>query len=120
MTDRYLLKLWRDAVLARYYHRCAFCEVFGDEKLDCHHIVKRRHVLTRYEVINGIPLCHACHAVAHTLTGAVKIQRLIGAKKYEWLMDMELETIKDYLARRGISRVEWMKSQAEKLKAEAA
>lgn len=115
MTDNYLLSLWRQAVLTIYHHRCAFCNVHGDDLLQCHHVVRRYHKITRYLPINGIPLCHECHKMAHTKRGEQRIQMLLG-EKYDALVEMEQVSYKQYLLVNGITDREYMENTAAVLK----
>ena len=52
-------RLWRQCVRAR--DRC--CRVCGRDsgKLDAHHIIKRRHMATRWDLLNGCLLCFSHH-----------------------------------------------------------
>jgi len=115
MTDGHVLSLWRQAVLIMCHHRCAFCNTKGDEKLQAHHIVRRKHKITRYQVINGLPLCHKCHSLAHTKAGEQKIQKLLG-RSYQTLVDMEQVSYKQYLTVNGMTDTEYMNQVSSELK----
>lgn len=115
-NDRDMLKLWRSAVLAAYCHRCAFCGMHGDDNLQVHHVVRRKHKITRYLPMNGLPLCHKCHSLAHTKMGEQKIMVILG-ESYEKLVDMELVSYKQYLQENKMSEKEFMIKAAEDLKA---
>lgn len=116
LSDKYMLQLWRLAVLIIYCHRCAFCGMYGDDNLQVHHVVRRKHKITRYLPMNGLPLCHKCHSLAHTKMGEKKIMNILG-ESYEKLVDMELVSYKQYLQENKMSEKEFMIKAAEDLKA---
>lgn len=55
-------ELWSKVVLARSKRHCCIC---GKPATEAHHLVSRRHMLTRYMIVNGLALCHNCHTAAH-------------------------------------------------------
>ena len=71
VSDRTLQKYWRLAVLALHHNRCIICgKTRRPVDLECHHIIKRRHRVTRHDAINGVPVCTGeCHQIAHTQRG---------------------------------------------------
>jgi predicted restriction endonuclease len=115
LSDKYMLSLWRSAVLIVYCHRCAFCGKKGDDVLQAHHIVRRKHKITRYLPLNGLPLCHKCHSLAHTKAGEQKIMVILG-KSYDKLVEMEQISYKQYLQDNGMTESEFMSRSAEELK----
>lgn len=115
-SDSYLNHYWRRAVLAQWGNRCALCGRGGD--LECHHIIKRRYVLLRYDWRNGIPLCADCHRLAHSEKGRVAISQAV--PWYSTLCDLEGVTIKDWLAVMGLTDSEWRGKMLAELKAKAA
>lgn len=61
---RYPYKMWTKAVKDRDGWRCRECG--STDRLHSHHIKPwARFPDLRYEVSNGITLCHACHEAAH-------------------------------------------------------
>jgi hypothetical protein len=44
--------------------KCEWCNRQTDG-LECAHIFSRRFLITRWEPINALSLCHACHRKAH-------------------------------------------------------
>lgn len=122
MKDRQLLKLWRRAVLAEWKGRCAFCAKEDVNDLECHHIVKRRNRVLRYDYRNGIPLCktnwggRSCHSFSHTKRGEDKIRAVIPEYHYNYLMRMELKTLKDFLQEENLTREEFYNGMATELK----
>jgi hypothetical protein len=54
-------RIWRKAVLKRDKYYCRICH--SQRKLEAHHIVPfSTSVEERWNVANGITLCHECHA----------------------------------------------------------
>ena len=62
--NRYRAKMWVKAVKDRDGWKCVECD--ATDRLHAHHIKrwKDRSEL-RYEVSNGVTLCHECHLLAH-------------------------------------------------------
>lgn len=102
-------------MLIKYNHRCAFCNARGDDILQAHHIVRRKHKVTRYMPLNGIPLCHKCHNLAHTKAGEQKIQKILGTS-YQSLVKLEQIIYKQHLSDHGITDREHMAKVAAELK----
>jgi 5-methylcytosine-specific restriction endonuclease McrA len=51
---------WRDSVFKRDNYKCKICNKTG--RLEAHHILQWRYYPElRFDVNNGITLCHACH-----------------------------------------------------------
>ena len=65
VSDSTLTKLWRQAVLASWGHQDPISGTWGDENLECHHIIKRKHWVTRWDWKNGIPLTAESHRWMH-------------------------------------------------------
>ena len=56
-------RLWSQFIRKRAMQHCEFCGNYGSE---AHHIIGRRNNAVRWDIDNGIYLCHTCHAeVAH-------------------------------------------------------
>jgi hypothetical protein len=113
MNDKYLLSLWSKAVLAS---KGAFCynPECGNAAHSCHHILRVKHRMTRYDVRNGIPLCAECHRKAQRSIGW-DID-LIPQRDKEWLREMANVNVKDFLVEHGMTRNELDKIQADMLK----
>ena len=57
-------KLFSDIV--RKDNICEWCGVHGEKSdFECAHIFSRRYLSTRWDLLNGLCLCHACHRRAH-------------------------------------------------------
>jgi predicted restriction endonuclease len=114
MKNKSLDDLWSKAVKTIYLYRCALCG--ATEGLESHHVVHRRASwVLRWDVENGICLCHKCHNVADMLLIKKKIASHI---KYEYLSDMEIKYRfkDDYLLEKGISEKEYRVTKAEELR----
>ena len=101
VSDSRLMRLWREAVLVHWNYTDPIAKVYdpSGERLQCHHIIPRRHYLTRWDYLNGIPLTPESHAFAHTGSGAAKVRELVDAEylderermlKKDWLRDNEM------------------------------
>ena len=112
-SDSYMLNLWRKAVKTYDGDQCIFD---GQTPVECHHIVKRRHFVTRYDHKNGIPLCSNCHYLADTILMKKMILNYIGEKRYNYLIDREMISKKEFLLEHALTEFEFKKSQVEELK----
>ena len=113
-SDRYMQKLWRDAILILYNNHCANCgETY---ELECHHVIKRRNKQFRHDYRNGILLCKECHIWAETLDGKKWI--IENHIYYDDILEEELhyKTFKDYRFYNNITEKEFLDRQAEELK----
>lgn len=122
LSDRYMMKLWRQAVLIKWGGKCIFCQESNQDVLECHHIKKRKHKLTRYLVDNGVPVCKvkygekmSCHQRAETFEGQEIIKKLIGEKTLVKIDQLAHQTIKDYCSEHGISQSEYLISAKDEL-----
>jgi predicted restriction endonuclease len=116
LSDSLLCKLWRQAVLKRWGNKCAFCGNTNVNKIECHHIIYRRHKVLKYDISNGIPLCkYSCHLEAHSKLGEARIQDLLGEPAWIRLCNLERKTIKDYLRETGMTKNEWLTETKNKL-----
>ena len=114
-SDRTVQRAWRNAVLALHKNRCLICgHIRPPEELEIHHIVKRRRLFLRHDWRNGVPLCKACHQVAHTKKGEQIIARK--HEHYDYLLDHEQVSMKDYLVLTGSTRDEFVLGEYEDLK----
>ena len=123
--DRYMLMLWRKAVLRKHYNRCFFCGADADDTLvDCHHIVKRKTILLRYDWRNGIPACRlrtyrndhlkmSCHAYAETPMGKKLIDDYIEPWR-EYLTERSCPA-KEYFSENGVTRNEFISGMKDEL-----
>lgn len=113
VSDDYLIQLWRKAVKAWHGERCVFC---GNTPVECHHIIKRKHYVTRWDFKNGLPLCHYCHEIADTLMMKDKIKDFIGHEWWEYLCDMELYGKKEFLYQENLTDNEFRKKIKKELR----
>lgn len=100
--------LWRKSVLIKCNHNCYLCGRYGDENLDCHHIIRRVKKLTRWNWKNGVCLCRKCHNELHQ-QNKVKRQLENTWEHIEELDWLNVFTYKDYLISEGISHNEYYK-----------
>lgn len=107
------MDLWRKAVRAVHGEQCVFC---GDRPVECHHIIKRRHYLTRWDYKNGIPLCHKCHDLADTMLMRERIISFIGNEWFNYLSELELVTKKSYMLENDITDAEFKREKIKELK----
>jgi hypothetical protein len=84
--------------------------------VQCHHVVKRRYAVLRHDWRNGIPLCTPCHDWIDTLPGAVWLRDTLGVEIMQYLTVRETVNIKDHLVQWGMTRKEFDKQTAERLK----
>ena len=110
--------LWRKAVLIKRGNRCWICDKFDiPDNLECHHFIKRRKKILAYSWINGFPVHHfECHQIAHTKKGERKLTETMSQLNYEYLLEMEPYTLKQYLFEHCISRAEWEQGIVKELK----
>lgn len=119
VTEGYLQQLWRKAVLKHHDNICFLCSIdfsYDISLLQCHHFIKRRKVFLRNDVLNGFPLCFSCHQEAHTKKGEYRLVKKMGEERLNYLIERENIKIKDYLLENGITRKEFNKEIAKKLK----
>ena len=106
VSDSRLMGLWRKAVLAYWNYTdpiSGVCSPSG-EGLQCHHIVRRRHYVLRWDYRNGIPLTVESHSLAHTGAGGARIRGLVDC---EYLDRMEGVLKKDWLDTIEMSEDTW-------------
>lgn len=104
MNDTYLVNLWSQAVRAQKGTYC-FNPECSNQAGAVHHIVRRRHAVTRYDPVNGIPLCAECHRKAdRSQQWALS---LIPEYEREHLANMSVLLLQDYLQYELLTRKEW-------------
>ena len=101
----HLDRLWRQAILKKYNHKCACCGKYGDENLQIHHIVRRKHAVLKHHHLNGIPGCIECHRFYHTKNGEIWLSENV--KEYKFLCATENVKLKDLLVQSGMTRAEF-------------
>jgi hypothetical protein len=114
LSNGYLDTLWSRAVKTKWNHCCALC--FATEGLESHHVVhRRRSWVMRWEIKNGVALCHKCHSLADTIN---YMDRIRGIVEWDWLGDMQvLYPVKyDYLLANNITEEEFRQARAEELR----
>ena len=84
---------WRKAVLRRDKRHCRICH--ANKHLEVHHIYPfGTHPEQRWEVANGLTLCHSCHTgFRHREMDYVEILRFIASVPVEvWYVELEQES----------------------------
>ncbi len=115
-TDKYILKLWRQAVLKNNKSQCFLCGNMNVDELECHHIVKRRHKILRYDLWNGIPVCRmTCHNLIDSLKGRRKLRETY-PERLDYLEKYENMTFKEYIYLNEVSEVEFISEKMKDLK----
>ena len=113
MNDKYLLALWSKAVRAQKGTGCYNPEC-SNQAHSVHHIIRVGHKLTRYDVRNGIPLCAECHRRAQRAIGWDMDMIPADEKTYlQWAANIN---IKDWYLDVGLTRAEFEKGEAARLK----
>jgi len=122
VSDGNLCSLWRKAVLAVWGHKCFFCGNTNLSEIECHHIKKRKHKLTRYMVENGIPACkvswgkkESCHQFAETFEGQAEIKRNIGDDLWFKLDRLARQIIKNWLLENEMTETEFLLEKKKEL-----
>lgn len=76
---------WRNAVLERDNYACQKCGDSQGGNLRCHHIKPfSTHPELRFEVSNGITLCHVCHELEHFKSDSIRNQRKLKRGERLW------------------------------------
>lgn len=85
-------RTWRKAVLQRDQGYCRVCH--SQERIEVHHIIPfPQAILSRWDVNNGISLCHECHCKTyhHELEYSSFLQFIANVKLEVWCVDDEEE-----------------------------
>jgi hypothetical protein len=126
LSDSNLNQMWRKAVLKKFGNKCFFCSASADSQVvECHHVVKRKTFLLRYDWRNGIPACKwlhsgnkhfkmSCHAFAETPQGKHLINAHIAPFR-EYLTDRSGQS-KQWLLEHGMTKTDFLKLIYEELK----
>jgi len=78
-------RVWRDAVFIRDNYTCRICGDSRGGSLRAHHVKPfAKHPELRYDVSNGITLCHRCHELAHFKPDSIRNQRKLKRGKPLW------------------------------------
>lgn len=78
-------KEWRAAVFARDHFTCQDCGDCKGGNLRAHHIKPfAKNEALRYDVSNGVTLCHRCHELRHFKLGSIRNQRKLKRGERLW------------------------------------
>ena len=103
--------------MIKHNNTCILCNENKNEPLECHHFIKRRKRVLRYNWINGFPLHkYSCHTKVHTKSGEQKLIDFMGKLRFDYLCEMERYTLKQYLYEKCLSREEWEKEIVKELR----
>lgn len=111
MNETYLGSLWSKAVLTQKGSCCYIC---GRPAGGVHHIIRRSHRVLRFDPVNGLPLCAFCHRKTHKIPGWER--EFLSQKDRDHLDALATVNLKDYLKDNRLSRQEWHKQTAQKLR----
>ena len=64
--------LWSLKVKERDNFKCQLCG--SSYNISSHHIIKRGHFITRWDILNGITLCVNCHLDVHSLNHKLSLE----------------------------------------------
>lgn len=94
-------RLWSIAVRMKTNGRCWYCMNRRGRPsvpaVNSHHIFSRRHIATRHDLDNGVPLCFYCHTTIAHQDPAIfldAVRELLGEAKYNALKHRSLLTEK--------------------------
>ena len=118
VSDSCLMDWWRKCVRAIFNNTCAFYDPQSecDNILECHHIVKRRVWITRWDWRNGILVCQQHHGFADSKRGELQVVSKIGTDQYEYIIDRERILKKDWLFEHAMTDNEFRIKMLEELK----
>lgn len=77
-----------------------------------HHVIRRANPITRFELLNFIPLCNECHQKIHD----GKLHEPISQEQMEWLVRLSNKSLKGICIARGITKAEYFQEQYNKIK----
>lgn len=101
--------------------RCWICAKRGKyKKADCiHHIIRRKNPMTRYDIINLMPVCYDCHREIHD-KGLDEYQ-FLGELQAKYLKSIKNKSYKDFLIfEMQMTENEYLKFCKKRLKDEIA
>ena len=79
---------------------------------EMHHIIRRSNPITRFELLNLLPVCASCHRKIHD----GKLHEPISPEHLEWLTQLSNKSLKGICIARGITREEYFEEQINKIK----
>jgi len=65
-SGRQQLEEWKEAVKKRDGYKCIICG--KAERLNAHHLISERLLITRYDVMNGVSLCPNHHRLSSVIS----------------------------------------------------
>lgn len=79
---------------------------------EMHHIIRRSNPITRFELLNLLPVCASCHRKIHD----GKLHEPISQEHLEWLTQLSNKSLKGICIARGITREEYFEEQIKRIK----
>lgn len=79
---------------------------------EMHHIIRRSNPITRFELLNLLPVCASCHRKIHE----GKLHEPISEEHMAWLNQLANKSLKGICIARGITREEYFEEQIKRLK----
>ena len=114
VSASHLDQLWRKAIRNKWDNKCALC---GYPQGESHHVIKRRHVLLKWDLRNGMLLCARHHQEAETLQGKIKVLAKMDKQELEEITELEKYTLKDWLTAHRMTSDEFRVFARDRLKA---
>ena len=111
-SDSTLNKKWRQAVLSWYGEGCIICQ---KQPVECHHIIKRRNKLLRWDYRNGVPLCKEHHEQSDSIYIRRLIEDKIGEDFCQYLDEMRMIGYKQYILDYCINDKEFKQEKYEEM-----
>lgn len=93
--------------------RCQICGIHKAEAI--HHIIGRANKVLRYDFINLLPVCNACHRKIHD--EGLDISKYITPTRWQYLQQVKNKSYRDLLIfEYGMTEDEFLKSSKAQLK----
>lgn len=74
-------------------HRCYICGIARATAI--HHIIGRANPLLRYDIVNLLPVCEACHRKIHDKN--LDVSKYIPKEQWQYLQQIKNQSYKDIL-----------------------
>ena len=111
LSDSTMQRLWVKTVRARYNNCCGICGKYNTGTHECHHVIKRRAVLTRHDWRNGILLCQECHRKMDLPGGELLVAQAHHSWDYLMAILPDAKNASNYFQKIGITKYDWFNRQ---------
>ena len=88
------------------------CQICGKNAEAIHHIIGRANKVLRYEFINLLPVCNACHRKIHD--EGLDVSKYVAPERWQYLQQIKNKSYRDLLI------FEYMQTEDEFLKSAKA